>query len=343
MVKLTSYAAKGGCACKIGPHILAEVLKGLDLSNSDPRVLVNMEGSDDAGVFKLNEEQALVQTLDFFTPPVDDPYLFGAVAACNSLSDIYAMGGKPLTAMNIVAFPVPLVKKGVLNEVLRGAADILKEAEVALLGGHSIEDEVPKYGLSITGVVHPQKIWQNKGAKIGDALVLTKPLGTGIMNTAHKGGLFEAGVLEAQISMKTLNKLAAQVASAYSIHACTDITGFSLLGHLREMVMASKVSATVNVDKLPLFTSVIEAAQMGLVPAATYGNRKAIDNISFAENLEDYWSDICFDPQTSGGLLFSLAKAEAVELITKLHEQGLCKASIIGEIVEKGDSDIYVR
>ncbi len=344
MVKLTQYAAKGGCACKIGPHILAKVLQDLPAPAKDSRVLVNMEGSDDAGVFKLSDDLAIVQTLDFFTPPVDDPRTFGRVAAANSLSDIYAMGGSPITAMNIVAFPVPLVEQGVLTEVLSGAGEVLEEAGVSLVGGHSVEDDVPKFGLSVTGVINPQRIWQNKGARVGDVLILTKPLGTGIMSTALKGDLFPEGTAQAMNSMTRVNKVACEVAQTYSVHACTDITGFSLLGHGKEMAVSSNVSIVIHAHSLPLFAHVWEAAQMGLVPAATYGNKKAIKEVAFDAALKDIdtWHDICFDPQTSGGLLFCVPATEGEQLVKALQRNGVEQACMVGEVVEKQEDSIYV-
>lgn len=342
MKRLTELAAKGGCACKIGPHILADVLKDIRMPTNN-QVLVDIHGSDDAGIFKISDTFALVQTVDFFTPMVDDPYLYGKISACNSLSDVYAMGGKPISALNIVAFPVPLVQNGVLSKVLEGANAILAEADVVILGGHSIENEVPTYGLAVTGTINPQKIWQNSGAQVGDVLVLTKPLGTGIMNTALKGNMFTVGTDEAAKSMSTLNRKAAEVAQNFEIHACTDITGFSLLGHGSEMARGSHKSLIIHTDKLPLFSDVKEAAQMGFVPAATYGNRKAITNVEFTEELADFWSDICYDPQTSGGLLIALPKAEGDKLCAELQAKGVSKATIIGEVVEKREKDIYIK
>lgn len=341
MIQLTKYAAKGGCACKIGPHILARVLQGVALPTSD-KVIVDMHGADDAGVYQLSEEQALVQTLDFFTPIVDDPTLFGRIAAANSVSDVYAMGGTPLTAMNIVGFPVPLVEQGALTDVLNGAADVLREAGVAVVGGHSIENETPIYGLSVTGVIDPKRVWRNEGAQVGDALILTKPLGTGIMSLALKGGLYEIGVQEAVQSMQTLNKRAAEIAKQFTVHGCTDITGFSLMGHGTEMANGSGVSLCLAVSKLPLFSQVREAAEMGLVPAATYGNRKAVTNIYFDSTLPTVWSDICYDPQTSGGLLLAVPDNEAVGMVNALRENGVPQAACIGHVIEKGDYAVYV-
>lgn len=341
MIQLTKYAAKGGCACKIGPHVLARVLQGVQLPTSD-KVLVDMSGADDAGVYQLDDKQALVQTLDFFTPIVDDPELFGRIAAANSVSDVYAMGGTPITAMNIVGFPVPLVEQGALTAVLNGAADVLREAGVAVVGGHSIENETPIYGLSVTGLIDPNRVWRNEGAQVGDALILTKPLGTGVMSLALKGGLYDDGVAEAVQSMQTLNRKAAETAKSFTVHGCTDITGFSLMGHGTEMANGSNVSLRLEVARLPLFSHVQEAAGMGLVPAATYGNRKAVTSVWFDPVLAPVWSDICYDPQTSGGLLLAVPDDEADALVTALHENGVPQAARIGRVIEKGDFAVYV-
>ncbi|WP_298703688.1 selenide, water dikinase SelD [uncultured Veillonella sp.] len=341
-IRLTQYAAKGGCACKIGPHLLEAVLRGVDFPTNE-RVLVDMKGAEDAGVYQLTDDLGLVQTTDFFMPVVDDPFLFGKIAAVNSLSDVYAMGGTPITAMNLVAFPIPLVERGALADVIKGANEALREAGVAVVGGHSIENEVPIFGLAVTGTVPIQSIWKNHGAKPGDALILTKPLGTGIMTTALKGQLFPNGVKEAELSMCTLNKVAAQVASSFTIHCCTDITGFSLMGHGLEMAKGSNCSVTFYMEDVPIFSDVKEAAQMGLVPAATYGNKKAISSVVIDESLEEVWSDICFDPQTSGGLLFAVSQDEASALVKALQEAGVIKAAIIGHVREKGDAFVYVN
>ncbi|MDV5063470.1 selenide, water dikinase SelD [Veillonella sp. YH-vei2232] len=341
MVQLTKYANKGGCACKIGPHILDQVLKQVRSVTND-NVMVDMTGADDAGVYLINDEMALVQTLDFFTPIVDEPTLFGKIAAANSLSDVYAMGGVPLTAMNIVAFPVPLVKEGVLANVLNGAGDVLREAGVAVVGGHSIENEVPLFGLSVTGTVNPKGVWKNVGAQVGDVLVLTKPIGTGIMSTAMKGDIFHQGGQEAIESMCALNKLACEIARDFTIHSATDVTGFSLMGHGYEMARGSDVTLEIYAEGLPLFTDVIEAASMGLVPAATYGNRKAISGVHIDASLEAVWSDILFDPQTSGGLLLSVPESEGIALVDALQQAGVKAARIIGRVVEQGAHQIRV-
>ena len=331
MVRLTDYVTSGGCACKIGPHILERVLKSVT-SVTNERVLADMTGADDAGVYKISDTLALVQTLDFFTPVVNDPVLFGKIAAANALSDVYAMGGTPLTAMNIVGFPISLVEQGVLTDVLNGAASIVAESGAAIVGGHSIENKEPIFGMSVTGQVDPNHIWKNKGAQVGDVLVLTKRIGTGIMNNALKADLFPTGTAQAVASMSTLNRVAAEVAHNFTIHACTDVTGFSLMGHSVEMASASNVTIHIKTYDIPLFDDVIEAAQMGLVPAASYGNRKAITDVQVDANLDGVWTDILFDPQTSGGLLFSVPAAEGPNLVKDLRDVGIECATIVGAV-----------
>ena len=331
MVRLTDYVTSGGCACKIGPHILERVLKSVT-SVTNERVLADMTGADDAGVYKISDTLALVQTLDFFTPVVNDPVLFGKIAAANALSDVYAMGGTPLTAMNIVGFPISLVEQGVLTDVLNGAASIVAESGAAIVGGHSIENKEPIFGMSVTGQVDPNHIWKNKGAQVGDVLVLTKRIGTGIMNNALKADLFPTGTAQAVASMSTLNRVAAEVAHNFIIHACTDVTGFSLMGHSVEMASASNVTIHIKIYDIPLFDDVIEAAQMGLVPAASYGNRKAITDVQVDANLDGVWTDILFDPQTSGGLLFSVPATEGADLVKTLRDVGVEGATIVGAV-----------
>ena len=331
MVRLTDYVTSGGCACKIGPHILERVLKAVTPVTNE-HVLADMTGADDAGVYKISDRLALVQTLDFFTPVVNDPTLFGKIAAANALSDVYAMGGTPLTAMNIVGFPVPLVEQGVLTDVLNGAASIVSESGAVIVGGHSIENKEPIFGMSITGQVNPNEIWKNKGARVGDVLVLTKCIGTGIMNNALKADLFPTGTAQAVASMSTLNRVAAEVAHNFTIHACTDVTGFSLMGHSVEMASASNVTIHIKTYDIPLFDDVIEAAQMGLVPAASYGNRKAITDVQVDANLDGVWTDILFDPQTSGGLLFSVPATEGADLVKTLRDVGVEGATIVGAV-----------
>ena len=299
---------------------------------TNTKVLVGIDTADDAGVYFLNETTALIQTVDFFTPIVDDPYMFGQIAAANSLSDIYAMGGQPLTVLNIVAFPLERLPGWVLTDILRGGRDKVAEAGAVLLGGHTVADSEPKYGLSVTGVAHPDKVWSNAGAKSGDALVLTKPLGTGILATAAKAGLFTVGVAAAAKSMATLNAAAAAAAAAYDIHACTDITGFGLLGHLAELVSASGVAAEIESKVLPFLPDAQEAALMGLVPGGAYANRKHLTLVSFADAVPEAVRDLCYDPQTSGGLLFSLPVCQAEKLVCDLQAAGNRAATIIGQV-----------
>ena len=331
MVRLTDYVTSGGCACKIGPHILNRVLKAVT-PVTNKHVLADMTGADDAGVYQISDTFALVQTLDFFTPMVNDPILFGKIAAANALSDVYAMGGTPLTAMNIVGFPVPLVEQGVLTDVLNGAGSIVAESGAAIVGGHSIENKEPIFGMSVTGQVNPNQIWKNKGAQVGDVLILTKRIGTGIMNNALKADLFPGGTEQAVTSMSTLNRVAAEFAHNFTVHACTDVTGFSLMGHSVEMASASDVTIHIKAYDIPLFDDVIEAAQMGLIPAASYGNRKAITDVQVDEALNPVWTDILFDPQTSGGLLFSVPANEGEQLVEALYKAGIDCAAIVGAV-----------
>lgn len=281
----------------------------------DANLLVGASTSDDAAVYRLNSEMALISTVDFFTPMLDDPYSFGQVAAANALSDVYAMGGSPFLALNIVAFPRCL-SLGVLEAILRGGADKVAEAGARLAGGHSIADDSPKYGLAVNGLAHPGKIWTNSGARPGDALVLTKPLGSGIICTAIKGGLAKAQEVEAITQIMTaLNAPAAELARELDVHSCTDITGFGLAGHLAEMMAASQTRAEVDFDALPLVPGVVDHAAMGMVPGGTHRNRQYNqDLVKYDRELSGAQIDILFDPQTSGGLLFSLTQEDARKL-----------------------------
>ena len=299
---------------------------------TDPRLLVGPETSDDAGVFLLNETTALIQTVDFFTPIVDDPYLFGQIAAANSLSDVYAMGGEPLTAMNLVAFPIHCLPVSVLADILRGGADKVREAGAVIVGGHTVEDAEPKYGLSVTGRAEPGKIWTNAGALPGDALILTKPLGTGILATAARVGLFPAGAAASARGMAALNAPAARAAKDFEIHACTDITGFGLLGHLHEVAAASGVALELESGALPLLPEALAAAAMGMVPAGAYANRRHLKSVRFADTVPEALRDVCFDPQTSGGLLFCLPEKDAEALLAALRRAGVAEAVRIGRV-----------
>ena len=297
----------------------------------------------DPRVYLLNEETALIQTLDFFTPIVDDPYLFGQIAAANSLSDVYAMGGKPLTAMNIVTFPVCRLDAEVLLAILSGGQQKIAEAGAVMVGGHTIDDDEPKYGLSVTGTVHPSRILTNAGAQPGDALILTKAIGTGVLYTALKAELFPEGVAAAAAGMAQLNRYAAQAMERYAVNACTDITGFGLLGHAYEMSAASGVDMEVYSGEVPLLPDAAEAANMGLVPAGAYANREYLKAVSFDPAVPENIRDLLFDPQTSGGLLISIPAGQADALLADMKESGVEYAACIGRVRGKGTGKIHVR
>jgi selenide,water dikinase len=298
-------------------------------------VIIGLERADDAGVYRVNDELALIQTVDFFTPIVDDPYDFGRIAAANALSDVYAMGGVPKTAMNLVAFPVKTMDLSVLRRVLEGGIAVLKEAGVVLIGGHSIEDAELKYGLSVTGFIHPDRVLSKKNLRAGDRLVLTKPLGTGIINTAIKGGLASAAVAaEVTEQMATLNRAAAETMAGFDISACTDVTGFGLLGHLAEMVSGSGCGARIFAAKVPILGETLDLAAMGLVPAGAHRNREFRKHmVAFAPSIDAVMQDVLFDPQTSGGLLISVDRAQSEPLVAALREAGVKAAAVIGEVI----------
>ena len=317
-------------------------MSGLPKFSSD-KLLVGLDTSDDAAVYKMNEDQAIIHTLDFFTPIVDDPYAFGQIAAANALSDVYAMGGKPLIALNIVTFPDCLDLE-ILKEILKGGADKVKEAGALLVGGHTVNDEEPKYGLSVTGQVHPDKVLTNAGARPGDVLVLTKPIGTGILNTAIKADLLsEEDSHEVIRNMATLNKIAADGLLNLDVSACTDITGFGLGGHAYEMAAGSQVSIIINFSQVPVLGQTRSFAEMGLIPAGGYRN-KAYMSADILNNMTDEVStDILFDPQTSGGLLIALAPKD-LKALTEYYDQHLTTSySVIGEVVEKKDKSLIVN
>lgn len=308
----------------------------------DPCLLVGIETADDAGVYQINETTALIQTLDFFTPIVDDPYQFGQIAAANSLSDVYAMGGKPLTAMNIVAFPINCLPPEVLRDILMGGQDKVMEAGAVIVGGHTVEDPEPKYGLSVTGTVHPNRILTNAGAKLGDQLILTKAIGTGVLATAARADMFPEGVAASIQSMMKLNRIATEVAGQYTVHSCTDITGFGLLGHLYEMAAGSGVAMEIQAGLIPLLPDALQAAAMGLVPGGAYANREYLTTVSIDTSVPVALQDLCFDPQTSGGLLFSVPADCATELLKDLQQAGILEASIIGKVIAGERGTIYV-
>lgn len=304
----------------------------------DENLLVGLETSDDAAVYKITDEIAMIQTLDFFTPIVDDPYLFGQIAAANSLSDVYAMGGEPKIALNIVAFPNCLDSE-ILGDILRGGAEKVKEAGAVLVGGHTIQDEEPKYGLSVSGFVHPDRVWKNYGCKPGDALILTKPIGSGIVNTAVKADMAsEEAVQDVVRVMASLNKKAKEVIEQYPISACTDITGFGLLGHCAEMASASNVTLELNLKGIPWIKEADAYAKMGLVPAGAYRNREHTCNMVDVGNAEEYEIDLLYDPQTSGGLLVSVAPEYVDAMLCDFERKQMeTQVSVIGNVREAGE------
>jgi len=320
----------------VGPEDLDQVLKGLPIPK-DPKVLVGLDTSDDAGVYQLSEEIALVQTVDFFTPIVDDPFTFGQVAVANALSDVYAMGGTPITGMNLVAFPIKTLPSSVLREILLGGLSKMKEAGVALVGGHTIEDPEIKYGLAVTGIVHPDKILTNAKARVGDKLVLTKPLGTGIISTALKAGMAsQEAVRKIVESMVTLNRVASEWMKKFAAHACTDITGFGFIGHVLEMATASRVGMVIQSKDVPVFPEAIEYARMGLIPGGAHSNRDFFScKVEIHSDVPNLLADIFYDPQTSGGLLISVPSSEAEKLVATLKKEGHGDSGIVGEVVEE--------
>jgi selenide,water dikinase len=317
---------------------LAQVLCHLDDDKEkDPNLIVGFDKSDDAGVYKISEELALVQTVDFFTPVVDDPYMYGQIAAANSLSDVYAMGGKPLTAMNIACFSCSIDSK-ILAKILQGGADKIKEAGAVLAGGHTVTDNEIKYGLSVTGTIDPSKIITNSGARPGDVLILTKPIGTGILTTAFKRDLINEGELQQAVNvMATLNKNASEAMQKIGVNACTDITGFGLLGHSYEMAEGSGVEIKIYSEKVPLMDKVIKLIENKAVPGGAYSNIDYFGKwVYFEDSVKEDVRIALFDPQTSGGLLISVCKEKSLELLEDINSKGYLKAEIIGEVLQSG-------
>jgi cysteine desulfurase len=341
-IKLTHFTHGLGCACKIQPQNLEKVLGSIS-AFTDPMVLVGTETSDDACVYKINSKQAIVQTLDFFTPVVDDPYYFGAIAAANALSDIYAMGAEPLFGLNIVGFPEDTLPLEILELILKGAREKCIEAGIGILGGHTIEDTEPKYGLVVTGMVHPDKIIRNSGAEPGDSLILTKPIGTGILSTALKRGIISAEQEKTLIRiMSDLNKIPAGIMQKYDVHACTDVTGFGLAGHLREMSIASGCDVTINPGKIPFMAEAHNLAAAGIIPGGTYNNHKFVErDVDYGSYNRTMQLLLC-DAQTSGGLLISINRDDALSYLSDLNDSGITGAAIIGEFTGKGKGKILV-
>ena len=335
------FCKGGGCTAKLGPGVLERVLSRLPQGQRDPALLVGFDSRDDGAVYQVSEELAVIQTLDFFPPMVEDPYLFGQIAAANALSDVYAMGGEVKTALNIVCFPEKM-DLNVLGRILQGGAEKVAEAGGSLVGGHSIADDGVKYGLSVMGFVDPRHILTNVGAQPGDRLILTKKLGVGLVCTAARVGQASGlDLQEAVQSMTTLNKSAAQVLKGHTVHACTDVTGFGLLGHLHEM-LAGECSAVLSWERIPKIHGALDYAADFLLTAAAQRNRNHVGAHVMFDHLPFEAEELLFDPQTSGGLLAAVPELEADQVVAQLQQQGLC-AGAIGTVIEKSEVEIIVR
>ena len=336
------FCKGGGCTAKLGPDLLSHVLDKLPRGEKDPNLLIGYDSKDDAAVYRVSDEVAVVQTLDFFPPMLDDPYLFGQIAATNALSDIYAMGGTVKTALNIVCFPEQM-DLNILGKIMQGGAEKVIEAGGTLAGGHSIMDNDVKYGLSVTGVVHPDHIYGNNQGQPSDVLILTKKLGVGLVCNANRVGLAPEGAMEeAAASMTTLNKKAAEISHHYEIHACTDVTGFGFLGHLSEMIN-EEISAEIDSISIPVIRGAIHCAEEFLLTAAAQRNRNHVGaRVEFSPWIPFSMEELLFDPQTSGGLLFAVKPEQAGAFLKELQGAGL-PAAMVGRFVSKKEKDIYVR
>jgi selenide,water dikinase len=330
-VSLTQNVKAAGCAAKLGPADLAQILHNLPTFHH-PDVIVGTETNDDAGVFRLRDDLAIVNTVDFFTPIVDDPFTFGQIAATNAISDIYAMGAEPRTALNIVGFPRGTLDIEVLGEILKGGAEKAREAGVVVIGGHSIIDDEVKYGMAVTGEIHPDRVIRNVGVQPGDALVLTKPLGTGIITTALKRRRAPQESYDAAVtSMTTLNGEASKIMRAFAVHACSDVTGFALLGHSQEMAAGSEVTIVLESASLPLLPGAVHLAEEGHLTGGCRRNRAYLqDKVSVADSVRPGLIEIGFDPQTSGGLLIAVPQEDAPRLVVELHAGGVSAATVVG-------------
>jgi selenide,water dikinase len=311
----------------------------------DPNLLVGFESSDDAGVYRLDDETALVTTADFITPPVDDPYAFGQIAAANAISDIYAMGGRPLTCLNLVAFPSKKLPPEVLQGIVAGALSKITEAGAVLAGGHSVEDDEPKFGLAVTGLVHPQRIWTNGKAAAGDALLLTKPVGSGVLFNANLKGWVAPEHLAACLAIvSTLNRAAAAALATATVHAVTDVTGFGLAGHAFEMARASQVRLEIDIDAIPIMDGALAMYKKGMNTGSNAFNRQLVAAYTdLVRALPSWHEQILYDPQTSGGLLVSVPEAQAAETLDALHKAGVAAATVVGQVRSRDHKGPYLR
>ena len=341
-VKLTKLANCAGCGAKVGAGTLAKMLEGFK-THSDSRLIVGYDKSDDASVYVLDDNTALIQTTDFFPPIVDDPYLYGKIAATNALSDVYAMGGEPKLALNILC-AAEGIADDTIREILRGGYDAAYDAGAIITGGHTIKGAEPIYGLAVSGFVHPQKVLTNSNAKPGDVLILTKPLGVGIITTGAKADMVEKNVMDRiYAQMATLNKAARDIMVEYPVHSCTDVTGFALMGHSFEMAQGSNCTIHIQVDKVPYHAEALELASMGLIPAGAYRNRAYAEaGVSVQGSISLALQDILYDPQTSGGLLFAIPEEDADACLAQL-KQTIPNAAIIGYVTEKEDFYIILE
>ena len=308
--------------------------------NDDPNLLVGFDRSDDAGIYRLTDEIALVVTADFITPPVDDPFVFGQVAAANAISDVYAMGGRPVTCLNLVCFPPKKLDAQVLERIVAGALTKIVEAGAVLAGGHTVDDDEPKFGLAVTGVVHPQKYWPNSGARVGDALILTKPVGSGVLFNANiKKWVSPAGLDACLQILVTLNKTAAETLAGFEVHGATDVTGFGLAGHGYEVAKASGVCLEIDLDQVPIMDEALDVYERGMSTGVNQANREQVGrHIRFDDHRPAWHREIVFDPQTNGGLLVSLPAGQAQRAVARLQAAGVAAARCIGRVVECRDA-----
>jgi selenide,water dikinase len=342
-IDLLGMVESGGCSAKIPPKQLEEILKHIPLP-VDPDILVNIDTHDDAGVYRVNDELALVLTTDFFPPVCSDPYEFGQIAAANSISDVYAMGGTPVIALNIMMFPSGKLPMEAYADILVGGYDKASEAGTRIIGGHTIDDFPPKYGLAVVGYIHPGRIITNAGARPGDLLVLTKPIGTGVILAGQRMGMAsEADIEETKYFMKLLNKTGAEVMRQFNIKGATDVTGFGLAGHALKMARAGNVSLSLNMSSVPLMGEAYRLVDEGCIPGVSFTNLEFVgDESGFSEDLDYNLKMIAMDAQTSGGLLMSVPEEIAGAVVSELHKAGLTRAAVIGKVTEKREKNIYL-
>jgi selenide,water dikinase len=341
-IDLLKLVDQGGCSAKLPAAELKKALDGLPKITHE-NLLVDIETHDDGGVYKINDDYALIQTTDFFPPVCSDPYDFGQISAANALSDVYAMGGQVITAMNLVEFPADQPLEA-LKEILHGGQDKVAEAGGVIMGGHTITDDIPKYGLAVTGWVHPDKIVTNAAAKAGDVLILTKPIGTGVIVSAWKNALIPEPIFRTAIdSMKQLNKDAAVIMDEYGVKCATDVTGFGLIGHALKMAEGSGVSISLDAKNVPLFDKVMELIDMGVIPGASFRNKEFAEEFcEFAKGIDYNHKMMLFDAQTSGGLLMCVSREKADEIVQKLKQAGYPTSSVVGDVLEPKDKRVYI-